>query len=343
MKPVLRRRLGLVIGLAACAGLSAPTLAGSRQQPAYAASPQVATAGTFISFEGGLDCLYDGGGSIASGEKPNDPDPNPEIPTASLRRDNCGWTGRAGFGQDRVNLFGGLFDSWAVFGRQSEQTATRFKATGATLIDTTLLTPNFQNSFEGRSQSRRTVIDVEAGKNLGIGTGIRVFMGLRYAHFEEKATVAGALTADGDFNTGFSAVVKNGFDGVGPRIGFASRARFATGGFGVMISGSAAALYGDQDSTIKATHGDPGYDTASKATKSGWVTNFEGEAALTLKTSIPGEFALGARIEAWYGETRSSSGGRSCVANALAEGCTTYTKGDSLSWGPFARWKIYLD
>jgi Legionella pneumophila major outer membrane protein precursor len=318
-------------------------------EPPQPQQPASSTTGTFVSVEGGLACLYGDGAGIASGEKPFDTDPNPAPAVARTVDDNCGWTGRAGFGQDRTNLFGGVFDSWAVYGRHSEFASQRLRATGALYDDGDL---QFQNAFTGSADSRRTVIDLEAGKNLGVGTGVRVFMGLRYAHFEEKAALNGTLfardllTGDAGILNGFQARISNTFDGAGPRIGFASRARFPTGGWGVMISGSASALYGEQEQTITATHGDPDTSSStvtSRSTRSDWVFNVEGEAALTLQTAIKGEFALGARAEAWYGETQPGQAGRSCVSNAIAEGCTAYTKGDSFNWGPFARWKIYLD
>lgn len=349
MKPVGNLRAVFMLSVSAAAVMPLMAHAAGRKPPTMYQPPQPVVAGTFVSLEGGLACQFGDGAKVDSGDQVagfGGVNNLPELARSSLRSDDCGWTGRIGFGQERVLLLGGLFDSWAVFGRHTDFGSHRIKGAGA--VSTYYYT--FQNAFTGKTESNRTVIDFEVGKNLGVGTGVRLFGGLRYARFEDKTQLSGDLlfgypgVAPYSYNT-FGAKIKNTFEGVGPRIGLTSRARFG-GGFGIMVSGSASALFGDIDSTVTATHGGgaaPVVTSTSHLSSSGWITNVEGEAALTLQTSIPGEFAIGARVEAWYGETKSNQAGLDCSAAGNDNGCTRYTSGDKVNWGPFARWKIYLD
>ena len=167
--------------------------AGRRQPVTYPQPSQQAVAGTFMSLEGGLACQFDGQSTIASGEQVvgvGGVDTLPELARSNFNGNDCGWTGRIGFGQERVQILGGMFDSWAIFGRHAEFGDHKLKAAGAAFVDPK---GTFQNVFTGKSDANRTVIDLEAGKNLGTGTGVRFFGGLRYARFEQSAIHDGAV------------------------------------------------------------------------------------------------------------------------------------------------------
>ena len=191
MKPA-RQLCVLTIASVSVATALLPSLAGAagRRQPVIYPQPsQQAVAGTFMSLEGGLACQFDGQSTIASGEQVvgvGGVDTLPELARSNFNGNNCGWTGRIGFGQERVQILGGMFDSWAIFGRHTEFGDHKLKASGAAFFDP-LVPGTFRNDFTGKSDANRTVIDLEVGKNLGTGTGIRVFGGLRYARFEQTA------------------------------------------------------------------------------------------------------------------------------------------------------------
>ena len=349
-------------GLAAAALASMGVAQAAGRQPAF--YPPVPAYHTFFSLEGGAECLFGDQDQIASGEQvlnlgaPGNSS-SPPMASSKLGGSGCdGWTGRLGFGQEHVVIFGGLFDSWAVYGRHTEFGSTNLKAAGDIYQKSLPASgpplnfgaglSSFQNVYTGTTESRRTVVDLEAGKRLGVGTGISVTMGARYARFEEKAKLNGDLlwtppgVATFSVNS-FDAKATNTFEGFGPRIGLTSKARLG-GGFGLMISGSASALYGDRESVMQATHGDPTVTSASTKSTSVWVYNVEGEGALTLVTSIPGEFAIGARAEAWFGEAIGNATGSSCTPNnGQNTGCTRTSGSDHFNWGPFARWKLYFD
>jgi Legionella pneumophila major outer membrane protein precursor len=354
MKPYSGFRTLLMSGVAAIALTGEPVAAGSRQQPVYqyVRPGQQAPPVSYLTLEGGAACMFDDRPVISSGEQLLGlglAGTDPPLAAQTLGGHRCGVTGRIGFGQDRVRILN-VFDSWGVFGRHTEFEHQKLKAVGAAFVDPgTGYT--FQNGFGGKSVTQRTVLDFEVGRNLGVGTGVRLFGGLRYARFKEKSDVGGELLFnDGYYFAGplnaFAASQTNTFEGIGPRIGISSRARIGNG-FGILLSGSASTLYGERAGKLTATHGDPGigaaFTTTTNTAKDVWIYNFEGEAALTFQTGIPGEIVLGARVEAWHGETASSQTGRSCTANSgFDAGCTRYKATDHLNWGPFARWKIYL-
>lgn len=236
----------------------------------------------------------------------------------------CGLTGRIGIGEENIKAFGGLFNYWGVFVRETDFRNDRFKASGAAYY---ISDPTYsgQGSANGNYKEKRTVVDFEIGRDIGIGSrgeDLRVFGGLRYARFKGNARIEGTYVyydpAPHDYP--FSAQHRFEFDGVGPRIGLTARVPLQ-GGFGILFTGAAAVLYGDR--TTKFQFDVPGFISgALKDTNRGWVTNLEGEAGLTFAFAPSAELVAGVRAEGWFDQISSG---------------TAVDSADRNNWGPFAR------
>jgi hypothetical protein len=96
----------------------------------------------------------------------------------------CGWTTRLGFGQENAALFGGMADYWGVFVRYTRiQDSAPFNGPVGVFFLSGNLYPYGLSANTG-FEEHRTVIDFEAGRDIGIGDGskLRALAGLRFAH-----------------------------------------------------------------------------------------------------------------------------------------------------------------
>jgi hypothetical protein len=195
----------------------------------------------FFSAEGGGACSN---GNIAVR--------SPFVPRANLANVGaaCGWTARVGFGQEHTTLFGGMADYWGIFARYTR------------IQDSAPVNGQFQTFFPGFGSlyaygfsantgfdEHRTVIDFEAGRDIGIGDGskLRAMAGLRFAQYSDKTNVLGSAQ---QYAVNF--FTKQQFDGIGPRIGFSYR-RPVLGVIEVVGEGSAAGLWGRFKTNINDT------------------------------------------------------------------------------------------
>jgi Legionella pneumophila major outer membrane protein precursor len=222
----------------------------------------------FFSAEGGGACSTSG---IAVH--------SPFVPGANLAHvgHTCGWTTRLGFGQEHTGMFGGLADYWGLFARytQIQDTAPVHGVFGTFF-------PGFPNLYPYRFSAnspfdeRRTVIDFEAGRDIGIGdeSKLRAIAGLRYAHYSSDTNVLGSANG---FEANF--FTKQEFDGAGPRIGFTYR-RPVLGMVELTADGSAAALWGRFQTNVNGTLNPNAYSISGQDSHNGWVGNLEGSIAL---------------------------------------------------------------
>jgi hypothetical protein len=302
----------------------------SAQSPARASEPTLAPPpALFLSLEGGAACQF--GQEINAAPALDFVAGLHDFTVTSSNYkfggNECGWTGRIGIGQDNLNAFGGLLDYWGVFVRQTDFGKDRFSASGAAFY-TPDPTYYGQGSADGTYKEKRTVVDFEVGQDIGIGSGTRIFGGLRYARFRGDARIDGTYVYydPTPYTYAFSANHKFEFSGIGPRIGLAARVPLQ-GCFGLLFMGSASALYGDR--VTKFQFSVPGFSAGGlKETDTGWVTNLEGETGLTFAVSPSAELVAGVRVEAWFDQIASG---------------TAVNSADRDNWGPFGRLVVKFD
>jgi hypothetical protein len=290
----------------------------------------------FFSAEGGAACSS---GNIAVHSS--------FVPRADLAHvgNACGWTTRLGFGQEHTALFGGMADYWGVFVRY-----TRIQDSAPVNGQFGTFFPGFANlypyTFRANTgfDERRTVIDFEAGRDIGIGDGskLRAMAGLRFAQYSDKTNVLGSAQ---QYAVNF--FTKQQFDGIGPRIGFSYR-RPVLGVIEVVGEGAAAGLWGRFKTNINDTlNGGGAYSIVGGESHNGWVGNLEGSIALAYAPYGPRgwDVSLGIRGEAWFSQIDTNAFNAASTSNHATPQAPVAVSGqreDRFNWGPFLRVKVPL-
>jgi len=197
-------------------------------------------------------------------------------------------------------------------------------------------------------EEHRTVIDFEAGRDIGIGDGskLRALAGLRFAHYSSETNVLGsAIRTTTPYTPNF--FTRQQFDGFGPRIGF-SYSRPLSGMLELAAEGSAAGLWGRYKTNIADTfNGTNVFATTGGDSHDGWVGNLEGSIAPAYAPYGPRglEVSLGIRGEAWFSQTDTNTFSANASSNAPKGKFTgpplvPGQREDRFIWGPFARLKV---
>ena len=292
----------------------------------------------FFSAEGGSTCSSS---NIAARSQ--------FVPGVNLAHvgNGCGWTTRLGFGQEHTSLFGGMADYWGLFGRYTQINGGSAPVVG--VFGTKF--PGFPNlypySFNSNAgfKEQRTVIDFEAGRDIGIGdqSKLRAIGGLRFAHYSSDTTVLG-LAQPNAYVVNFST--QQQFDGLGPRIGFSYR-RPLVGMIDLTADGSAAALWGRfktnvNDSLVGASAGN--FSVSGQDSHNGWVGNLEGSIAVAYAPYGPRgwDVSLGIRAEDWFSQINGKAFNASTVNTGTPTAPVTVSaqRQDRFNWGPFLRVKV---
>jgi major outer membrane protein len=293
----------------------------------------------FFSAEGGGACS---GSNIAVRSR--------FVPGVDLARvgNACGWTTRLGFGQENTALFGGIADYWGVFVRYTriQDSAPVNGIFGTFFPGFAGLYPYSFNANSGFDE-RRTVIDFEAGRDIGIGDGskLRALAGLRFAHYSSETNVLGSARTSGS-PAAVNFFTKQQFDGLGPRIGFSYR-RPLVGMVELTADGSAAGLWGRFKTNVNDSLNFTGapYSISGQESHNGWVGNLEGSIALAYAPYGPRgwDVSLGVRAEDWFGQIDTNTLNAS-TANATPQAPVSISgqREDRFNWGPFLRIKVPL-
>jgi hypothetical protein len=254
----------------------------------------------------------------------------------------CGWTGRIGLFQERPGAVFGFGDFWGVFVRHQEFKSSRFK-TGDT-------DKYFQITSAGSFDEDRTVVDFEVGKDIGIGSDgskLRLFGGIRYAHYSSSLNASGDTGGECDFECkyGYAFGIHAGqtFNGVGPRLGVTGQLPLF-GGLFLTGSVSGSVLWGDHQVNLSAS----GFDFGRrKFSGDDVVTNAEGEVGVGLPFfSTRGTLIVGARWEGWFDQNKYKNYvvdvAFDCECVGLVGDFTGKGSLDRNNWGPFLRLNIPL-
>jgi hypothetical protein len=288
----------------------------------------------FFSAEGGAACSNDHAARSRF------------VPGVDLARiGGCGWTTRLGFGQENTALFGGMADYWGVFFRYTriQDSAPVNGVFGTFFPGFTALYPYTFNANSGFDE-RRTVIDFEAGRDIGIGDGakLRGLAGLRFAHYSGNTDVVGPIASNG---FGAFLFTKQQFDGIGPRLGFSYR-RPVAGMVELTADGSAAGLWGRFKTNVNDSLCCAAYTIGGQESHNGWVGNLEGSIALAYAPYGPRgwDISLGVRAEDWFGQIDTNTFTASSTKPGTPEGPLSISaqREDRFSWGPFLRVKVPL-
>jgi hypothetical protein len=273
---------------------------------------------------------------------------SPFVPGANLAHvgRGCGWTTRLGLGQEHAGMFGGLANYWGLFIRY-----TRIQDSVPVNGHFDFIFPGFTGlypyGFNGNTgfDERRTVIDFEAGRDIGIGdeSKLRAIAGLRFAHYSGETSVLGLAHENGTYAANF--FTQQQFDGAGPRIGFSYR-RPLLGMIELTADGSAAELWGRYKTNLTDTFNGAGaYSISGGESHDGWVGNLEGSLALAYAPYGPRgwEFSLGVRAEDWFNQIHGNAFNASSTSNNGTPQKPVLIPGerdDRFDWGPFLRVKV---
>ncbi len=285
-------RLALLSGVAVSAiAVAAPE---SAQAQMYSSGP-----GFYLSAEGRY--LMNEGGKVFNFDRD-------EFPTASTpvvrQRAEDGWGGKVMLGYRFSNNWDvgvGFSGGW-LKGKKSDVATTTTAPGSGTGGQTELKVKlNYQ------------VADFEAGYNWAMGNStVRVFGGLRYAHFSQKATAqttAFTFTPGGASPTAFyNSKRKTTYWGIGPRLGVNGQFGLGNSGFHVFGGVAGAVLFGkhkEKQNAISAPTTTLPSTFSDKRKKSKVVTNLEGELGLGYQFGAGSGSTIalqaGYRAEAFWG------------------------------------------
>jgi Legionella pneumophila major outer membrane protein precursor len=169
---------------------------------------------------------------------------------------------------------------------------------------------SFSSTFDGSAYSAEAdhreehiVADLEIGRDVGLGalgdgSNVRVFAGLRFAHFKGK----GSFSTYSEFDGVSSDVdVKRKFTGIGPRIGFDAMVPLSEQ-FSLDLGAAGALLFGKQKFEAEGTYSSfagPS-DIDDKRSKSVVVPNLEASAAFSWLVTDNAKFSLGYRVDSYF-------------------------------------------
>jgi outer membrane protein OmpA-like peptidoglycan-associated protein len=184
---------------------------------------------------------------------------------------------------------------------------------------------------------RYQVADFEAGYNwkMGQNTDMRLFGGLRMAHFNQRATASlnGTTSISGYSHAGGRR--KSTFWGIGPRLGLNGQVGLGNSGFNVFGSLSGAMLYGrykDEHSVVATGLATPTGVSYNDRRKHKWVPNAEGEIGVGYNFNTNGGtdlgLQLGYRAEKWWNVSSD--------ADVLSPTPASHSS-DQFMHGPFVR------
>ena len=189
----------------------------------------------------------------------------------------------------------------------------------------------FGTAADADHREHHIVADLEIGRDVGLGAlkdgmNLRLFAGLRFAHFKGKGSY-NYSTWGGD---AYDLDVKREFTGIGPRIGFDAMLPLSEQ-FSLDLGAAGAVLFGKQKykaeghySTFSGASG----DTQDKRSKTVAVPNLEASAAFSWLISDNAKFSLGYRVDSYW----------DIYDNGLTFGHRD--EGDRIIHGPFIKFTI---
>lgn len=153
---------------------------------------------------------------------------------------------------------------------------------------------------EADHREEHVVADLEIGRDVGLGamgegSNVRLFGGLRFAHFKGK----GSFSTYSNFGpTSSDFDIKRKFTGIGPRVGFDAMVPLADQ-FSLDVGAAGAVLFGKQKFEASGYSNFYG-DVDRKRSKSIVVPNLEASAAFSWLVTDNAKFSLGYRVDSYF-------------------------------------------
>jgi hypothetical protein len=158
----------------------------------------------------------------------------------------------------------------------------------------------------GTHQEEHTVLDFEAGQDIGLGIfngGSSIFSGgVRYAHFGTHTSASFITNTKYTYNGRGTGALTRSFSGAGPIVSWdGSTPVFQDSGpFSLDMGLDAAVLFGSQSDRLQISYGD-GATTSSERSRSVTVPSFGGYAALSWHFAGPDtKMSLGYRFDSYF-------------------------------------------
>jgi hypothetical protein len=163
---------------------------------------------------------------------------------------------------------------------------------------------------EADQREEHIVADLEIGRDVGLGAlsdgpNIRLFAGVRFAHFKGKGSISSANYAFSGPRVSGEADVDRTFTGIGPRIGFDATMPLSHM-FSLDVGAAGAVLFGRQKFEASGRAYEQAFPPSSftdidqKRSKSVAVPNVEANAALSWLVSDSAKFSLGYRVDSYF-------------------------------------------
>jgi hypothetical protein len=157
-------------------------------------------------------------------------------------------------------------------------------------------------------QEEHIVADLEIGRDVGLGalgegSNVRLFGGVRFAHFKGNGSTSSYyLPISVGHNPFGEAEITRKFTGIGPRVGFDALIPLADR-FSLDVGAAGAVLFGKQ--TFKASGSYTNialstFDIDEKRSTTVAVPNLEASAALSWIVTDNAKFSLGYRVDSYF-------------------------------------------
>jgi hypothetical protein len=168
----------------------------------------------------------------------------------------------------------------------------------------------FGSAFrEADHREEHIIADLEIGRDVGLGalgegSNIRLFGGVRFAHFKGKGSLSTSFYSNfgGNPYDGAADVdIKRKFTGIGPRIGFDAMMPLSEQ-FSLDVGAAGAVLFGKQKYEASGTYYSSfgGGDIHEKRSKNVVVPNLEASAAFSWLITENAKFSLGYRVDSYW-------------------------------------------
>ena len=135
---------------------------------------------------------------------------------------------------------------------------------------------------------------------LGEGSNIRLFAGLRFAHFKGDGSLSTHYSSFGPFRSDVD--IKRKFTGIGPRIGFDAMLPLAEQ-FSLDVGAAGAVLFGKQKFESHGNYsafGTEFSENSESRSKNAVVPNLEASAAFSWLITDNAKFSLGYRVDSYW-------------------------------------------
>ena len=166
----------------------------------------------------------------------------------------------------------------------------------------------YDNSgFNGKADHREEhiIADLEIGRDVGLGafgdgSNLRVFGGVRFAHFKGKGSISSSnYSWDGPDVNG-EAKVERKFTGIGPRIGFDAIMPLSDT-FALDVGAAGSVLFGKQKFDASGHYSSFGSgEIDQERSKTVVVPNLEASAAFSWLVTDNAKFSLGYRVDSYF-------------------------------------------